>query len=90
MNILAALAGHSNPPEVYRFIRQLTSFTALASYLGYSDDCMKRIQAPSRYSLRHQWVIFLRMWQVPDCGEDTGKILDEMAASGNLQLTEGT
>ena len=40
-----------------------------------------------RYSLKSQCIMFLRMWQMPDCGpRETQRIIDEVTVCGDFQL----
>ena len=49
-----------------------------ANYMGYTEDEVRCIREASRHDQDEQTHEFLKLWNMPDCGDRTVLILEEV------------
>lgn len=70
--------GPCNSPEVEEFFIKLNQYwTFIPKYIGFSQDELKN--KVHGESVRQCVQGFLEVWEMPDCGEKTLRILHEVA-----------
>jgi ankyrin repeat protein len=70
---------HCNPPHVYQTLLRLQqNWPALAVHLGYTEVEIDAVARAGEGRLQPQVRMFLRVWWMPDCGDKTPGLLDQV------------